>query len=147
LINVGASDFIQKSFSKEQILESIELILQDRQAKAKANKSITYKDVEIDFTNRIVKKSNKLIEMTSKEFDILKTLFDNPKNAFSRKQLYLIVWGEEYNESVDNTINVHVKRLRNKIEENPKKPDFIETVYAFGYRLGSSLVEYLEAQA
>lgn len=144
LINVGASDFIQKSFSKEQILESIELILQDRKAKEKATQSITYKDIEIDFTNRVVKRVNKVIEMTSKEFDILKTLFDNPKNAFSRKQLYLIVWGEEYNESADNTINVHVKRLRNKIEENPKKPDFIETVYAFGYRLGTPLVEYLE---
>lgn len=147
LINVGASDFIQKSFSKEQILESIDLILQDRATKNQSSKSISYKGVNIDFSNRIVTRDGSQVEMTSKEFDILKTLFENPKNAFSRKQLYLIVWGEEYDESVDNTINVHVKRLRNKIEEDPKKPAFIETVYAFGYRLGKELVTYLENAA
>ena len=54
--------------------------------------------------------------------------------------------GEEYDESVDNTINVHVKRLRNKIEVNPKKPDIIATVYAFGYRLGQEVVELLKKE-
>jgi len=60
--------------------------------------------------------------------------------------LYLVVWGEQYEESVDNTINVHVKRLRNKIEVDPKNPEVIETVYAFGYRLGKEVVDMLLSQ-
>ncbi|QMS85335.1 response regulator transcription factor [Candidatus Xianfuyuplasma coldseepsis] len=136
LINAGASDFIEKTYTQEEILESIRIILDDRKKKQKQNKVVTYKNIEIDFTHRTIKKDGKLVETTSKEFDILKVLYDDPDRAFSRKQLYLVVWGEEYSESVDNTINVHVKRLRNKIEENPKKPEIIETVYAFGYRLG-----------
>lgn len=144
LINAGASDFIEKSYTKEEILESIRIILDDRKKK-QVNKNIfTYKDIEIDFTSRQIRKDGELIELTSKEFDVLKVLFDNPERAFSRQQLYLIVWGEEYSEQVDNTINVHVKRLRNKIEDNPKKPAIIETVYAFGYRLGKEIVSKLK---
>ena len=100
----------------------------------------------IDFSNRAITKHGKLIDLTNKEFDILKVLFDNPDKAFSRKQLYLFVWGEEYSEQVDNTINVHVKRLRNKIETNPKEPEFVETVYAFGYRLGKAVAAMVEQQ-
>jgi DNA-binding response OmpR family regulator len=142
LINVGASDFIEKSMHPEEIVESLRIILEDRN-KSKG-KSVTFKDVEIDFSTRMIKKAGEEIVTTSKEFDIVKTLFDNPNRAFSREQLYLVVWGEKYTVAVDNTINVHVKRLRNKIEDNPKKPEIIETVYAFGYRLGKPVVDMLQ---
>jgi DNA-binding response OmpR family regulator len=145
LINVGASDFIEKSFEPDEIVESIKIILEDRKKEKEQSKVIKFKEIEIDFMTRTIKRNNEVIDLTSKEFDILKMLFDNPERAFSRKQLYLVVWGEKYDESVDNTINVHVKRLRNKIEINPKKPDIIETVYAFGYRLGKEAVEMLQA--
>ena len=146
LIHAGASDFIEKSFSTDEILESIQIILDDRKKMKDQKKVFTFKDVSIDFANRTIIKGGELIELTNKEFDILKVLFDNPDKAFSRKQLYLFVWGEEYSEQVDNTINVHVKRLRNKIETDPKEPEFIETVYAFGYRLGQPIVAKLEKQ-
>ncbi len=145
LITAGASDFIEKTYTQDEILESIKIILEDRKKKQSVTKVVTYKNVEIDFTNRTVKKDGVVLDLTSKEFDILKTLFDNPNRAFSRKQLYLVVWGEEYDETVDNTINVHVKRLRNKIEEDPKKPEIVETVYAFGYRLGAELIAIAES--
>lgn len=143
LISVGASDFIEKSFAPDEIVESIKIILEDRKKALEKGKTIKFKDIEIDFMTRTIKRNGEVVDLTSKEFDILKMLFDNPERAFSRKQLYLVVWGEEYNESVDNTINVHVKRLRNKIEINPKKPDIIATVYAFGYRLGKEVVDML----
>lgn len=146
LINVGASDFIEKSFDKEEVLESVRIILEDQRKSKERNRIVTYKDVEINFNKRLVKKAGQEVELTSKEFDILKMIFDNPQRAFSRKQLYLVVWGEEYDEFVDNTINVHVKRLRNKIEDDPKKPEIIETVYAFGYRLGKQVVEELQKE-
>jgi DNA-binding response OmpR family regulator len=144
LINVGASDFIEKSMHPDEIVESIKIILEDRNEMKDKNKVFEFKDIVIDFSTRTVKKNDKVLELTSKEIDIIKTLLENPNRAFSRKQLYLVVWGEEYSESVDNTINVHFKRLRNKIEENPKKPEIIETVYAYGYRLGKSVVDMLQ---
>jgi DNA-binding response OmpR family regulator len=142
LINVGASDFIEKSMHPEEIVESLKIILEDRNKQK--NKIVQFKSVEIDFSKRLIKKNNEVLDVTSKEFDIIKTLFDNPNRAFSREQLYLVVWGEEYSDQVDNTINVHVKRLRNKIEDDPKKPEIIETVYAFGYRLGKPVVDLLQ---
>lgn len=147
LINVGASDFIEKSMHPDEIVESLKIILEDRNKHQDQNKTFTYNDVLIDFSKRTISRKGKILECTSKEFDIIKTLFDNPTRAFSRKQLYLVVWGEEYTEAVDNTINVHVKRIRNKIETNPKKPEIIETVYAFGYRLGSTIVDELQQRS
>jgi DNA-binding response OmpR family regulator len=143
LINVGASDFIEKSMHPDEIVESIKIILEDRSKMKDREKIIRFKNLEVNFSTRTVKKDEKLLDLTSKEFDIIKMLFDNPDRAFSRKQLYLVVWGEEYSEHVDNTINVHVKRLRNKIEETPNKPEIIETVYAYGYRLGKPVVDML----
>ncbi len=144
LINVGASDFIEKTMHPDEIVESINIILEDRNAVSRKHKIFEYKDIVIDFLARTVKKNDNVIELTSKEIDIVKTLLDNPNRAFSREQLYLVVWGEKYSERVDNTINVHIKRLRNKIEDTPKKPEIIETVYAYGYRLGKPVVDMLQ---
>lgn len=144
LINVGASDFIEKSMHPNEIVESLKIILEDRN-KMKDNKKIfEFNSIEIDFKARTVRKNDQVLDLTLKEIDILKMLIENPNRAFSKKQLYLVVWGEEYTELADNTINVHIKRLRNKIEESPKNPEIIETVYAFGYRLGQSVVDMLQ---
>lgn len=145
LIKVGASDFIEKSLKPDEIVESIKIILEDREKENEKYQTFKYKHLEIDFLSRTVKRDKNIIDMTNKEFDILKMLIDNPERAFSREQLYLVVWGDQYDESVDNTINVHVKRLRNKIEINPKLPDVIATVYAFGYRLGEDVVNMLQS--
>lgn len=144
LINVGASDFIEKSMHPNEIVESIKIILEDRKKAQENNKSFEYSDIKIDFSARTVRKNDQVLDLTLKEIDILKTLLENPNRAFSKKQLYLVVWGEEYSELADNTINVHIKRLRDKIEENPKKPEIIETVYAYGYRLGKPVVDMLQ---
>ena len=143
LINVGANDFIEKSMHPFEIVESLKIILEDR-FKQRNKKTFEFQSIEIDFKARTVSKNDQVLDLTSKEIDILKTLLDNPNRAFSKKQLYLVVWGEEYSELADNTINVHIKRLRNKIEESPKKPEIIETVYAYGYRLGKSVVDMLQ---
>lgn len=144
LINVGASDFIEKSMHPDEIVESIQMILEDRSNMKNHNKTFEYNDLLVDFSARTVHRNGVVLELTTKEIDILKTLLDNPSRAFSKEQLYLVVWGEEYSETFDNTINVHIKRLRNKIEESPKNPQIIETVYAYGYRLGKSVVEMLQ---
>lgn len=145
LINVGASDFIEKSMNKEEILKSIEILLEQKaQMDENKKKTINLFDLQIDFKNHSVEKNGNLLDLTSKEFEILKILLDNPRYVFSRKQLYMLVWAEEYDSSVDNTINVHIRRLRNKIERNPKQPEIIETVFKHGYRLGKPSLEILE---
>lgn len=144
LINVGANDFIEKSFEPDEIIESIKIILEDRVKQRESTRTLFFKELQIDLFNRSVRRNGEVLELTNKEFDILKMLIDNPDRAFSRKQLYLVVWGEEYNDSVDNTINVHIKRLRNKIEVDPKNPDVIATVHAFGYRLGEEFASQLK---
>ena len=141
LIKAGASEFIDKSSTTEEILESIRIITEDCERRNNNAQIIAFKQLVFDFQHRIVSKDGVPIDLTSKEFEILKILFEHPKEPFSRKQLYMLIWGEEYDESADNTINVHVKRLRDKIEDNPKKPEIIETVYAFGYRLGKPLMK------
>ncbi|MBI9010201.1 MAG: response regulator transcription factor [Tenericutes bacterium] len=145
LIKVGADDFIEKSMDKNEIVESVKLLLdiKEKQEELK-KKTLEVYDLVIDFKNRSLVKKMKSIELTSKEFDILKLLFDNPRTAFSRKQLYMIIWGEEYSPIYDNTINVHMKRLRTKIEKDPKKPLIVETVFKHGYRLGKKTAEELE---
>ena len=74
LINVGASDFIEKSMDPDEIVESIKIILEDRVKSDKRNKAFVYKEVEIDFTTRTIKKNDIPLELTNKEFDIIKTL-------------------------------------------------------------------------
>lgn len=145
LIKVGADDFIEKSMDKNEIIESVKLLLDIKEKQiAEKKKTLEVYDLVIDFKNHSVVKKSEQIELTSKEFDILKLLFDNPRTAFSRKQLYMIIWGEEYSPIYDNTINVHMKRLRTKLEKDPKNPLLIETVFKLGYRLGKKTAEQLE---
>lgn len=148
LINIGANDFIDKSHGRQEILDSVELLLNDEtlMAKKKEQMHYTFESLDIDFSTNRVLKENQLVDLTSKELSILKLLFDNPTEIFSRKQLCDLIWGEKYDVSFNNTINVHMKRLRNKIEENPNKPKIIETVWKQGHRLGIEVLNAINNQ-
>ena len=73
--------------------------------------------------------------MTVKEFEILKLLVKNPKKVYTKEQIYSSVWNDTY-VGDENAVNVHISRLRNKIEDNPRNPKYIITVWGIGYRLG-----------
>ena len=75
----------------------------------------------------VTKNGNK-IELTSKEFDILKLFLQNPKKVYTKAQLYSLVWKDTYYGD-ENAVNVHISRLRNKIEDNPRKPRYVITVW------------------
>lgn len=148
LINIGANDFIDKSHGRQEIFDSIELLLNDESLRPKKKERMQFKfeNLDIDFSTNRVLKHGQLVDLTSKELSILKLLFDNPTEIFSRKQLCDLIWGEKYDVSFNNTINVHMKRLRNKIEENPNKPKIIETVWKQGHRLGIEVSKILNDQ-
>ena len=82
-----------------------------------------------------VTKDEQPIELTAKEFDILKLLMKNPKKVYTKEQLYSQIWQDAYLGD-ENAVNVHISRLRNKIEDNPRNPRYIVTVWGIGYKLG-----------
>ena len=82
-----------------------------------------------------LEKSGKAIELTAKEFEILKLLMKNPKKVYTKEQIYSQIWDDAYLGD-ENAVNVHISRLRSKIEDNPRDPKYIVTVWGIGYKLG-----------
>ena len=82
-----------------------------------------------------VTKSGTKVELTSKEFEILKLLLQNTKKVYTKEQIYSLVWNDAYFGD-ENAVNVHISRLRNKIEDDSRKPRYVITVWGIGYKLG-----------
>ena len=136
-LGLGADDYLSKPFSMLELVARVKAVLrrsvksQEKEIKPK----YTVGHLEINFSNFEVKKLGELVELTLKEFEILKLLITHPNQTFSKQQMYRNVWGEEYYYN-DNVINVHIRRLREKIEEDPSNPRIIVTMWGFGYKLG-----------
>ena len=80
-------------------------------------------------------KRNEQIFLTAKEYEILKLLLLNPKKVYTKAQIYSLIWKDVYMGD-ENAVNVHISRLRNKIEDNPRTPKYVVTVWGIGYKLG-----------
>lgn len=80
-------------------------------------------------------KGGRKLELTSKEFEILHLLMKNPRKVYTKEQMYSLVWNDAYLGD-ENAVNVHISRLRNKIEDNPRDPKYVVTVWGIGYKLG-----------
>ena len=89
----------------------------------------------VDYT--VMKRGSK-VELTAKEFEILKLLMLNPKKVYTKEQLYSLVWNDAYLGD-ENAVNVHISRLRNKIEDDSRNPRYVVTVWGIGYKLGEGL--------
>ena len=96
------------------------------------SKMITVGELKLDCEGRRVFISGKEINLTAKEFDVLELLVHNPNKVYSRESLLNIVWGYEYPGDV-RTVDVHIRRLREKIEENPSEPRYVHTKWGVGY--------------
>ena len=136
-LGLGADDYLAKPFSMLELIARVKAVL--RRSKKSQDKEIKQKysfgSLEVNLNNFEVKKDGKTIDLTLKEFEILKLLLTHPDQTFSKQQMYRIVWGEEYYYN-DNVINVHIRRLREKIEDDPSNPLVIITMWGFGYKLG-----------
>ena len=91
--------------------------------------------LSLDINDYSVLKNGERMELTAKEFEILKLLMQNPKKVYTKEQIYSHVWNDAYFGD-ENAVNVHISRLRNKIEDNPRDPRIVVTVWGIGYRLG-----------
>ena len=133
-LEYGADDYITKPFNILEVKARIKAIIRrsKKTSEAEAKKMIERGDLRMDTESRRVFISDKEVNLTAKEFDLLELLVSNPNKVYSREQLLSIVWGYEYPGDV-RTVDVHVRRLREKIEDNPKEPRYVNTKWGVGY--------------
>ncbi|MDE6616781.1 MAG: response regulator transcription factor [Lachnospiraceae bacterium] len=142
-LGMGADDYITKPFSVAEVLARIKAnIRRSTQYVADTSNSTSEEGtiikkggLVINTNDYSVYKNGSKIELTIKEFEILKLLFLNPKKVFTKEQIYSSVWNDAYMGD-ENAVNVHISRLRNKIEEDKKNPEYIVTVWGIGYKAG-----------
>lgn len=132
--DLGADDYITKPFSTVELLARVKALLRrvDQYSMGK-QKEILYKEMLIDLEKRKAMLRGDRLDLTHKEFDILNLLASNPGKTFSRSELLEIVWGESF-AGYEGTITTHINRLRNKLEQDINKPEYILTSWGMGYR-------------
>lgn len=134
-LEYGADDYITKPFNILEVKARIKAIMRRTKAKAPAketSKVIVSGDMKVDLDSRRVFIDNREVNLTAKEFDLLELLIMNPNKVYNREKLLSLVWGYDYPGDV-RTVDVHVRRLREKIEDNPSEPKYIHTKWGVGY--------------
>lgn len=135
-LEYGADDYITKPFNILEVKARIKAIMRrtttKEPVKAVEDTLIKQGDMTIDRDGRRVYIAEQEINLTAKEFDVLELLVLNPNKVYSREKLLTLVWGEDYPGDV-RTVDVHIRRLREKIEKNPSEPRYVHTKWGVGY--------------
>jgi DNA-binding response OmpR family regulator len=135
-LELGADDYVTKPFSPRELAARVRTVLRRAGPEAPRNARISLGELEIDAATREVTKAGAPLRLTAKEFDLLLFLASHPRRVFSRDQLMSRVWG--YEAAFDTgTVTVHIRRLREKIEDDPSRPRYLETVWGVGYRISA----------
>ncbi|WP_046228181.1 response regulator transcription factor [Paenibacillus dauci] len=150
-LGFGADDYIAKPFSMIELTARVKAAIRRASYAPQqhptavsdspdaglpaASSLIHWANLIVDPDNYTVTKNNEPIQLTAKEFQILKLFVTHPNRVFTKSQLYASVWQDEYYGD-ENVINVHMRRLREKIEDEPSKPQYIKTLWGIGYKLG-----------
>ncbi|MBP5262159.1 MAG: response regulator transcription factor [Clostridiales bacterium] len=128
-LNLGADDYIEKPYDIDILIAKINGIFKRKFAQ----EIITEGNLKLNTVTETLAVNDKDVEVTSKEFELLKFLIENKGVTLKKEYLFNTVWGSDSNSEIQ-TLTVHIKWLREKIEEDPKKPDHIITVWGVGYR-------------
>ncbi len=136
-LEVGADDYIIKPFSFRELLARIRAILRRRELDRKeaplATDRLVIGEIVLDRTARRVWRSNQPVELSYREFELLRLLMENAGRALSRQELMERIWGPDWIGD-PRTLDVHIRWLREKIEDHPSEPRYIQTIRGYGYR-------------
>ncbi len=137
-LGLGADDYLAKPFSIAELVARVGAQLRRNNEylspREKSGASITYGNLSIDKEKCCAFKNGEPIELGAKEYKLLLHFIEHPERVFTKRQLYQAVWGEEYYFD-DNTVMVHISRIRNRIEDDPQKPEYLKTIRGIGYKL------------
>lgn len=141
-LGIGADDYISKPFSMIELTARIHAAIRrvteylpPKEETTGTVNVLQYKDLTLDLNTFAAFAAGKTILLTSKEFHILKLFMTHPNRVFTKEQIYHFVWEDDYYGN-ENVINVHIRRLREKIESDPSNPTYLRTIWGIGYKLG-----------
>ncbi|KEK21606.1 response regulator transcription factor [Bacillus gaemokensis] len=137
-LSIGADDYITKPFSINEVVARVKALMRrflilGSNASTREKTLLTFKGLTIDVKKYTVNVDGEEISLTGKELELLKFFASNPEQVFTKTQLFRNVWDSNYIED-DNTVMVHIRKLRKKIEVDPSNPKFIQTVWGIGYK-------------
>lgn len=136
-LDVGADDYLDKPFSIPVLLSKVKAILRRNYEMTEKKELLVYRNITVDTTARVVVKDGQEISVNGKEYDILCYFLKHPEQVIHKETLFNAVWGSDCFSEI-NTLNVYVRWLREKLEEDPKNPTLIQTVWKVGYRFGGA---------
>lgn len=142
-ISIGADDYLTKPFSVRELVVRVRALLRRSYKDFSPMADIlTFNsgDLEVNIKKMMVKKQNEAVSFTANEFKLLIVFLSNPEKVFSREELVEKAFGIDY-EGFDRTVDTYIKNIRQKIESNPKEPEYIVTVYGMGYKFNPTFPE------
>jgi DNA-binding response OmpR family regulator len=133
-LNLGADDYITKPFSLEELLARINAVMRRTDPARAVGQKFRFADLDVDIAGLKIKRSEQEIEISKREAAIIQFLAANPNRVISREELYKTVWDETMSELGTRTVDMHIAKLRSKIEQNAAEPQIIKTVRGAGYK-------------
>lgn len=132
--DIGGDDYLPKPYSMKELLSRVKALIRRTYGYSEQEKIITFGNISVNITSRSVTKDGVNVSLSLREFDLLAYLCEHKNTAVSKEKLLSEVWGA-FSEVEPSTLAVHIRWLREKLEEDPARPEFIRTVYKVGYIL------------